>query len=193
MVRQKPGDVLGPDDWVRAALRTLADHGIAAVRVEPLARGLGVTKGSFYWHFADHAALLSAMRLGWERIATLDIMRAVEDVGGDARQRLLTLTELSVRTDGRLDMAMRAWAQTDHDTAAILARVDGQRLDYVRGLFTDLGLSAVEAAGRARLLYAAVLGTFILGGSDADSRLADARRTHALVTGFSPENLLAPP
>ena len=81
--------------WVRQGLRVLADGGPDAVRVEPLARALGVTRGSFYWHFADRRALLDAMLDAWERSTTEDVIGLLESEGGDAAVKLRRLLAMN--------------------------------------------------------------------------------------------------
>jgi AcrR family transcriptional regulator len=74
--------------WIDQGLQALADGGPGAVRMEPLAKSLGVTRGGFYWHFADRDALLTEMLDTWERAATDEVIDRVERQGGDARTRL---------------------------------------------------------------------------------------------------------
>ena len=154
---------LGREDWLLEALRVLAESGVEAVRVEPLAKRLGVTKGSFYWHFADRAALLAATLDDWERRATLAIISEVEASGGDPGDRLLKLFRLGLAADGRLDRRVRAWAQDDDAAAAVLRRVDRRRVAYLRQLFVGLGFSRPAAQARAQLIYSTLVGNFELG------------------------------
>src|SRR5215469_10859491 len=65
------------DDWITAALAAIADGGLAAVAVEPLAARLGTTKGSFYWHFENRDALLQAALLQWEKETTTDVVAEI--------------------------------------------------------------------------------------------------------------------
>src|SRR5437763_8486771 len=81
--------------WVHEGLRALAHGGPEAVRVEPLARALGVTKGGFYWHFEDRRALLEALLDAWERTLIDEVVATVEAGGGDARARLARLFSLA--------------------------------------------------------------------------------------------------
>jgi AcrR family transcriptional regulator len=174
---------LGRADWLQAALAALAESGVDGVRVESLARRLGVTKGSFYWHFADRAALLAALLDEWEQRATLAVIDDVEASGGGAAERLLALFRLAFAADGRLDRRLRAWAEDDEGAAAVLRRLDKRRLDYLRRLFTELGLPAAQAALRAELAYTALLGGFQLGFHLAgENRERAARMYHALLT-----------
>lgn len=174
---------LGRADWVLAALRVLVANGVEAVRVEPLAKRLGVTKGSFYWHFGDRPALLAAVLTEWERRATLAIIAEVEAGGGSADERLLALFRLAFAADGRLDRRIRAWAEDDAAAAKILLRVDRRRVGYLRRLFVELGFDPMGARVRARLAYNALVGGFELGlGSAAGERQRTARLYHQVLT-----------
>ena len=144
--------------WVDIALRVLADDGVEAVRVEPLARALGVTKGSFYWHFADRRALLDASLERWERQATHDVIERVERDREAPDDRLRELTRLVFRHGGPLDRAVRAWAAHDDAAASAVARVDARRYGFVRELLEDHGLPRDTAAMRGRFLYTALVG-----------------------------------
>src|SRR5258708_33968522 len=103
----------GSGDWLEAAKAALAEHGVDAVRIEPLAQRLGITKGSFYWHFRDRPALLAALLEEWEKEATLAIIDQVESRGGGAGARLLRLFLLTLDADPRLERQLRAWAAGD--------------------------------------------------------------------------------
>jgi AcrR family transcriptional regulator len=149
---------LSAEAWIDAALDVLRRHGVEAVRVEPLARLLGVTKGSFYWHFADRPALLDSLLERWERLATQEVIRTVELVSDDPAERLRELTRLVFRHGGPLDRAVRAWASHDEDAARVVARVDGERYAFVRALLEAHGLDRDIAATRARLLYTSLVG-----------------------------------
>lgn len=162
---------IGPDDWVRAGLIVLARDGIDAVRVEPLAERLGVTKGSFYWHFKDRAALHAAMLSAWRQSSTGEIIQLVEGEKPDVRLRLARLIELATSNDkaAGLETAMRAWAQHDPEANKILASVDGERLEYVAELLRGVGMDRSTAAVRARIVYLVLIGSYF-AGSKTDLR-----------------------
>jgi AcrR family transcriptional regulator len=165
---------LGPEAWVEAGLAALRDHGIEGVRVERLAQALDVTKGSFYWHFKDRAALLDAMLEAWRKRATFAVIDEVESVGGDAVQRLRQLSAIVGRIEGRLDLAVRAWGGQDAAAKKALDEIDRQRLDYLASLFRELSFSPPEANARARLVYHALIGELTMGKLIADAeRLAE--------------------
>src|SRR5687767_15341967 len=110
--------------WVDAGLQALAEGGPEAVRIEPLARSLGVTKGGFYWHFDDRRALLEEMLDAWERLVVDEVMERVEGGGGDARAKLRRLFALasSSRDLMKIELAVREWARRDKAVARRLRR-----------------------------------------------------------------------
>lgn len=143
-------------------MHALAQGGVETVRVEVLARRLGVTKGSFYWHFADRRALLLAMVQHWESAGTMDVMSAVEAGGGSPAERLRRLISLCFRGGeiDRLESALRRWGSTDDAVRPILARIDATRIDYVARLLTEHGLPSAVARSRSRLMYLTMIGEF---------------------------------
>jgi AcrR family transcriptional regulator len=154
---------LGKQEWIRAGLRALAEQGAEAVRVERLADALGVTKGSFYWHFKDRAELLAALIEAWRDQATDAIIAQVEAIGGSAGERMRSLFTIVVSADGRLEQAVRVWASADADARAALVQVDQRRLEYLASLFEQLGFTAEEAGARARLVYQSLIGQYTMG------------------------------
>ncbi|EDM76155.1 transcriptional regulatory protein [Plesiocystis pacifica SIR-1] len=154
---------LSKDDWIAAAAARFADAGAAAVRVEPLAKVLGVSKGSFYWHFSDRAALLAAIVDAWEQRGTLEIIDAVEEAADDPGKRLWILIERTFGTPAEADAfeaAVRAWAAQDAHAQAVAKRVDHQRLAFVAELLRAAGIPKAEAKRRADLLYCTLIGEY---------------------------------
>src|SRR4051812_14593791 len=123
--------------WVEEGLRALAAGGPDAVRIELLARTLGVTRGGFYWHFDDRRALLEEILDAWERVSVDEVIERIESQGGDARAKLRRLSALAVSSDEplRTDLAVRDWARREPEVAERLRRVDNRRMDYLRSLF----------------------------------------------------------
>ena len=174
------------EDWVKIASRRLAASGSEALAIEPLAKAMGVTKGSFYWHFADRPALLDAVIADWEAKATAPLLERLRRSGREPSDRLSALMHtVAAEGKGSLDPAMRAWAHSEARAAAAVGRVDAVRLAYIAGEFRALGFSATAAWSRARLLYLHLLGEHALafGPADAsiDERLREARRVLALL------------
>ena len=118
------------------------------MRVERLAERLGVTKGSFYWHFANRDALLADMLVAWRRVATHAIIDEVEAAGGDPLAKLQTLFAIVARLEGRLELAVRRWAAVDAPAREALVGIDKRRLDYLEALFCELGFDRARR-GRA--------------------------------------------
>jgi AcrR family transcriptional regulator len=138
----------------------LAQGGPDAVRIEPLAKALGVTKGGFYWHFADRQALLNEILAAWERVGIDEVIASVEAAGGDARAKLRHLFGIASRGGDllRIDLAMRDWARREPAVAARLRRVDNRRMDYMRALFAAFCSSEEEAEARAMLTFSLFVG-----------------------------------
>jgi AcrR family transcriptional regulator len=155
---------LGRNDWVLAGLRALVQGGIGVVRVEPLARDLGATKGSFYWHFKDLAELHQTMLELWEALATTAITAAVKASGRDPLGQLMLLVDMvSVRpgeTYGgvQIEPAFRDWGRTDPRAREVLVRVDRQRLVDLQDFLAAAGVTETELLPKAQLIYAAVIG-----------------------------------
>lgn len=149
--------------WVHAALKALAAGGPDAVRVETLAASLGVSKGGFYWHFADRGALLGEMLDTWERTGTEDIIVRVESHPGDARAKLRKLLEVTSAPEGlSVELAVRDWARRDGDVARRLRRADNRRLEFVRSQFREFCPDEADVEARAMLAYSAVIGSYFV-------------------------------
>jgi AcrR family transcriptional regulator len=145
-------------DWAAAALAAIAEGGLAAVAVEPLAARLGATKGSFYWHFPNRQALLAAALAHWEQVHTTAISAEVEAVaGGPVAQLRLLIKRAGEAQRERIGLALLATA--DHPAVApVLARVTQRRLEFLAQLFAQLGFPAAAARQRALLAYSAYVG-----------------------------------
>lgn len=153
------------EDWIKAGFRALAKGGHAALRVEPIARELGATKGSFYWHFEDLAALKTALWAYWSEAALSGIIAQVEAETVPGRARVVRLLEHAttppVEFGGRAaEPALRDWARYDPAFAVILAQVDLERIAYVARCLSEAGCA--NEMVNARLLYGAVIGLELL-------------------------------
>ena len=147
------------EDWADAALDAIAENGVEAVAVERIARRLGVTKGSFYWHFTGRDALLEAALTRWERQQTEDVIaRAEMEQDGRARiHRLFRGADGSKRA-GQLYLALAA-AANDPQVGAAVNRVNNRRIHFMEQCYQAMGLSGAEARQRAVLSYSVYLGT----------------------------------
>jgi AcrR family transcriptional regulator len=144
--------------WVSCALKVLAERGIEGVRVEELAKQLKVTKGSFYWHFADRPALLTAMLEQWRRLATLGIIDRYESTHEPAPKRLARLLRLQfdakhAEIGAEIELSVRLWGRHDSRAAQVLQEIDELRLRYIRKLIEESGIKPDVARARAVLAY----------------------------------------
>jgi AcrR family transcriptional regulator len=156
--------------WIEEALQALAAGGPDAVRIEPLAKSLGVTRGGFYWHFADRGALLAEMLDTWERAATDEVIERVERHGGDARAKLRRAGALTFSDDLLpIDLAVRAWSRHNPAVAERLRRVDNRRLGYLRKLFGTFCSGEAEIEARSMLAFSLLIGNHFMA-ADHGSR-----------------------
>lgn len=152
--------------WIEAGFAELARSGAEGVRVEVLAKNLGVTKGGFYRRFRDRAALMEAMLAGWSmgRIAAIEAQTSLDGI--TARERLRALIRLyseRMNTDAMaIELAIRQWARTDDKAAAAVASVDAARLKNVGQLYRAAGLGPEEADAQAFLFYSFIFGQSLL-------------------------------
>ncbi|MCA9583749.1 MAG: TetR/AcrR family transcriptional regulator [Myxococcales bacterium] len=159
---QAASTALGPKAWVAAAWEALARAGVEGVRVEPLAARLGVTKGSFYWHFRDRAALLDAILADWEVRATQGVIKLVDASSEAPRERLAELLRVTTMAPEApaAEQAIRAWGAHDPSVRAHLARIDARRERYVEDLLVAAGIARPKAKLRARALYLTLIGEY---------------------------------
>jgi AcrR family transcriptional regulator len=163
-------------DWTTAALDALLAEGPAAVAVQPLARRIGATKGSFYWHFGSRDELLRATLLRWEEVATEAVIRSVEAASDDPRAKAQLLFGWVTASSAEHPGQLRLLASADHpDVRAALDRVTRRRIDYIAGLIHSAGQPAEAAARRATLAYATYLGHAELALSTPDVLPATAQ------------------
>ncbi len=175
------------EQWVDAAVSAFRAQGLDGVRVEPVARALGVTKGSFYWHFADRRALVDAVVARWEDEQT-DAVIARTATAGDPRERLVTLfTEVAARGGGRGGERRLYLEAADEGVLDAVRRVTARRIDHVAGLLVELGHPADEARARAAVALASAVGADQLTGALPP----DADRTTLVATALT--MTLAPP
>jgi AcrR family transcriptional regulator len=159
--------------WIEEGLRALAAGGPDAVRIEPLAKALEVTKGGFYWHFDDRRALLDEILDTWERASVDQVIERIEREGGDARAKLRRLSALATSSEEplRIDLAVRDWARREQTVADRLRRVDNRRMDYLRSLFGAFCPGEDDVEARCMVFYSLWIGThFIAADHGARSR-----------------------
>lgn len=156
---------LTPDDWLDAAFCAVVEDGFDNVRVLALADALGVTRGSFYWHFADHAALIAALLARWRERELAASRGLAEQASSDPAADLQRLLESALAHAGadlenmRFELALRGRGRRDPAVAQMLVEVDAQRLELFEQKFLRLIADREQAADLAALFYLAIVGS----------------------------------
>ena len=164
--------------WIEAAFRALTAGGPQAIRAEAIARDLKVSKGSFYWHFKNVAALKAGMLKHWQKHATEAIIEGLEKRGSPATDKLRQLVDAATSEAASpyggvlAEAAIRDWARYDSHAAATVKEVDYKRLVYLEKLFQQSGAGKAASHRNATLLYSALIGLELL----SHQGLADLRQ-----------------
>ena len=156
------------DEWLAAAMELLRTRGIGGVRILPLAKQLGVSRGSFYWHFEDHDDLLRSMLDWWDHEMTDAVIRFSKESHRSVERR---------SNRNQYETAVRTWAESDKRAGKTLTRVVQKRIGYVTGLFREAGFSPAEAQARGNLLAVYVMSEdSILAFETVEKRLRMLKR-----------------
>lgn len=179
---QKPRRSLGRVDWIEAALAAIAQGGLGTVSVERLAKDLGATKGSFYWHFEDRSDLIRSALAEWESRDTDAVIERASSID-DPRECLQSLFRLVFDESARVQIDTSLLADADNpDVAAALERVATKRLRYIDELFQAMGSKA--GSDRAMLAYTAFIGLAHLRRT-ADKLTPHGRRSSSYITNIT--------
>ncbi|WP_454830347.1 TetR/AcrR family transcriptional regulator [Paraburkholderia xenovorans] len=162
-------------DWVKAGLTLFAKEGHEAVSIATLANALGVTKGSFYWHFTSREELLHSILDEWSLHATARVIEIVEATETTARDKIRKLALLGVKSSieelgGAIELAVRNWARTNKKVRNAVAEVDGQRIAYLTSLFEEATPSA-DAELMACLHYSFSAGLRLIFSFSEEAKL----------------------
>ena len=180
MAVRKEVSSLDPQRWIDAAIEILVGGNVDAIRVEVLAKTLGVTKGSFYWHFRDRSDLLARLLAFWRDGRIADITRHAASPAGREREQALRLIELYSGNRSRKgiasELAIRDWARKDEMAAKAVEEVDVVRLDLAGRLLAASGFPPAEARARSLLLYAYVFGQSLMFYEHFDDDLPALKR-----------------
>ena len=176
-------DSLTREDWIAGAWELLGDAGLEGVRVEPLAKRLGVTKGSFYWHFKDRQELLDALLDRWFSIWD-DQMSPDLEGDGNAADRIWALFDSVIRRTKRgQTVSLRLLSHRDPEVARRIEERDAQRLAFLMRRLEEIGFPHEEARVRGQVYQAIMTGEFLRsGGLPLEERLARAREYHLLLS-----------
>lgn len=182
---------LSVDDWIKAAFRALTKGGPSAIKAEAIARDLGVSKGSFYWHFANVPTLKTNMMSHWEKEATQAIISELDGASDEPQDKLKRLILIS--TSGldtpyggpMVEAAIRDWARYDSSVSSVVKKVDATRINYVEGLFQQNGLLKKQSKINARILYSSLIGLQILSANDLVNPRKDLSELLAILLELS--------
>jgi AcrR family transcriptional regulator len=166
---------LQPSDWIRIGFSQLAREGIESVRIEVLARELGVSKGSFYWHFRDRDELLMRMLEQWERVEA-ELLASEESTEGNhpnAAARWARFVERSAEPERiREEIAVRAWAGRDQRVAVRVAAIERRKVQVIAGVLAEVGFAKQAAESWSEMVLLVYLGWLDRTARDGEFRLA---------------------
>jgi AcrR family transcriptional regulator len=169
--------------WIDAALQALATGGPDALRIEPLAVSLGVSKGGFYWHFANRDALIAEMLDAWEQAGTEQVIERIDSEPLDPRAKLQRLFALAPSANFAVELALRDWARRDADIDERLGRIDNRRMAFLRSLFGQFCRDEKDAEARTMLAYSLLIGSYFVAAPEGE-------RTRAQMLGLALDRLL---
>lgn len=162
---------LQPTDWIQAALAKLSSVGVDAVRVEVLARDLGVSKGSFYWHFRDRQDLLLKTLAHWEH-GEINSLKLEGHAGSAATRWARIVQAASDPSRIELEASVRAWARRDEEVARRVAAVDLRKAAVIANVLEDVGFSRPAAQAWSEVALLLCLGWLDRATRDRQFQLA---------------------
>lgn len=176
MVRKtEPNSNLSKEDWLTAALDVLNERGVDSVKVLPLSKALGVTRGSFYWHFKDREDLLQQMLAYWERELTDTVIQQAKKLDASAEDKLrYVVANVLYQSMDRYDTAVRAWSLFDSSARNTLKRVERKRLRWLTELLSQTGLDQSVARIRGQFLFGYLLTGIAVAGRPTRAEIASA-------------------
>lgn len=147
--------------WLDEAYQMLVEGGVEAVKVMPLAARLGLSRTSFYWHFADREALLAGLVARWQSRNTANLIARTQAQAGSIAEAMLNVTDCWITPslfDSRMEFAIRTWALTDAGLAEVLKGVDEIRIQALTAMFETFSYPPQEARLRAQTVYMTQVG-----------------------------------
>ncbi len=150
---------LSRESWIRGALELLITNGVEGVKIVPLAERLGVTSGSFYWHFKNRRELHDALLDYWEQEMTDAAIVAAKHFDGPPEERIWGLMD-QVMSAGyaRYDLAIWHWAQSDVAAQTVFQRALEKRFKFAKWMFKEAGFDAIQAEARGRMMVVYMMG-----------------------------------
>jgi len=164
-----------------AALK-MCEAGIDKVKMAPLAAEMGVTTGSFYWHFKNRGELLDALLEFWEHEMTDAAIAAAREFPGPPAERIFFIMEkVMTHRLARYDLAIWHWAQSDTNANRVFKRVLKKRFSFAAWMFAQAGFSKEQAESRGRMMVVYMMGELTLVPDSMTKRLEQLRHKHAIL------------
>ena len=172
------------EKWLERSLRVVAAKGGARLRIDSLVAAMGVSKGSFYWHFRNRDDFVRQLIEYWDDHYTQNVINMLTGHEGDARQRLFALMKMVYEQNlTAMEIPFRSWAAQEPKVATLVARVDRKRLDTVRSLFREMGFEGRELEARTRAFVTFVsLELAVFDRLSKKERLTQLKARHAFFT-----------
>ncbi len=160
----KDSTQLARADWLRVAVKLLAEEGVDSLRITKLAEVLGVTRGSFYWHFKNREELLDTLVIYWQQKNASLVPTVLKDMNSlnEGVVALFAAWLDPSRFEPRLDVMIRDWGRKSSKVKKIVTRADIECIEAIAHFFHKMGMSTVEAMTRARTMYFCQIGYYVL-------------------------------
>jgi AcrR family transcriptional regulator len=170
-------------DWLSGALKLLCTKGVEGVKIVPLAEQLGVTSGSFYWHFKNRKELYEALLIYWEEEMTDAAIEAAKSFKGSPTKRIWLLME-QVMSSGlaRCDLAFWHWAQSDATAKKVFKRALDKRFTFAAWMFEQAGFSKAQAESRGRMMVVYMMGESTLIPGSLSKRKKILKKQYEILT-----------
>ena len=152
---------LTQDDWINYGLKSLSKLGYKSLKAASLAHALGVSRGSFYWHFKNIVDFELQLIASWKQRTTESVITELED-NVSPEKRLIRLIGLALSNDLKLDKAMRSWSMEDRRVSQIVTEVDNQRILYVESLLEAMMTNKQDVTLQAKILYWSCIGKSVV-------------------------------
>ncbi len=174
---------LSREDWLRGALELMSVAGVEGVKIVPLAEQLGVTSGSFYWHFKNRRELYDALLDYWEREMTDAAIETAKEVPGPPKERIWHLMD-QVMTDGmaRYDLAIWHWSQSDSKARRVFKRALKKRFSFATWMYSEAGFPNEQAEIRGRMMVIYMMGESTLIPDSMAKRKEFLKLKYAILT-----------
>lgn len=171
------------DDWLRAALETMRAAGVDGIKIAPLAARIGITTGSFYWHFKNRRELLEELLDYWENTMTDAAIAEAKKFQGPPKDRILFLMKRVMVDDlAGYDLPIWHWAQSDVAAGRVFQRALDKRFAFATWMFMETGFSNQQAEIRGRMMVVYLMGESTLVSDSVSTRMDLIQQKHAILT-----------